>query len=92
MDQIRCLTKRDFSDASHMEEHDETSEHRGNDSPIPREVHFVIDPSTGVSESSNIAHSIEENEENELCSPAIPGLGDIESEGAANLLLMLSRA
>jgi hypothetical protein len=90
MEQIRCLTKRDNSETSFMEdEHHQLKVNAHNDSPIPTEVQFVTDSSEGENESSIRGFS---RDELGPCSPVSSSLGDIESEGAANVLLMLSRA
>jgi HSF-type DNA-binding len=90
MDQIRCLTKRDNSDGSYMEEQVQPSVVDHFDSPIPREVQFMTDTSKDVNGSFPMCFSRKEDEG--APSPVLLSLGDIESESAANVLLMLSRA
>ena len=84
MDQIRCLTKRDSSDTSFFEDRQELHLNEHQESPIPREVLIVnADSSTRWdlgNKGGDPHHKV------------ISSDGDIESEGAANLLLMLSRA
>lgn len=86
MDQIRCLTKRDNNEGTYIEP--SVKEHF--DSPIPREVQFMTEPSRDGNGNLTMCFSREEEEGARL--PALLSLGDIESEGAASVLLMLSRA